>query len=91
MEQLVPLLRSPGGVPVDEGLAAPRQRLLDAQLIHGHHAAPGHGVLLGDQLQHLGHGFLDSGTVIALHVPLLQGLYQLRAGLVIHHFLRAFH
>ena len=91
MEQLVPLLRSLGGVAVDEGLAAPGQLLLDAQLVHGHRAAPGHGMVHGDQLQHLGHGLLRRGTVVALHVALFKGLYQLRAGLVIHHFLRAFH
>ena len=77
-----------GGVPVDERLIALAQTILDAQLIHGGHTAPADHVALGDQLQHLFHSFLGGGAIVGVKLPLLHGLDQSGAGLVVLRFHR---
>ena len=84
VHQRLLLRRVLGGVPVDEGIALLRQPLLQPQLVHRHHAAPGYTVRLGDQLQRLLHGLGSGGTVIGVKVPLLHSLHRLGAGQVIH-------
>ena len=77
-----------GGVAVDNRLIALAQAILDAQLVHGGHAAPAHHVAGGDQLQHLFHGLLGGGAIVGVKLPLFHGLDQGGAGLVIVHFHR---
>ena len=77
-----------GGVPVDERLIALAQTILDAQLIHGGHTAPADHIACGDQLQHLFHSFLGGRAIVGVKMPLLHGLDQSGAGLVVLRFHR---
>ena len=77
MQHGVLLLRSGGGVSVDDLVIPLAYCILQADGVNAHRAAPANTAALGDPSKRLFQRFLSGGGVAGVHIPLLQRLDEL--------------